>query len=160
MAEKKLREPQPAAQQDSIPKGASDWLRQFVKHFELNFSDASRSLPAAAPLSDLHDATSRAVLQTLLDSGMDTEAVEESIGQALIERRLGRTEWNSELNRRRFELIDKEIQETLTLAEKIELAGLTRIMREKIESETNLPFEGGKALHRRLLQMDVRDKPR
>ena len=159
MADEKLRESQPATRQDSIPEGASDWASQFVKHFELSFSDASRSLLPEAPLSDLHDATIRAVLQTLLDSGMDAEAIEESIGRALMERRLGNTEWNSGLNRRRFELIDKEIQETLTPAEKIELAGLTRIMREKLESETNLPFEGGKALHRRLLQMDVRNEP-
>lgn len=160
MAENKLRDSEAESQQNSIPEGAGDWVRQFVKHFELNFLDASRSLPPEPPLSDLHGATIRAALQTLLDSGMDVEAVEESVGHALIARHLGPTEWNSKLNRRRFELIDKEIEGTLTLAEKIELAGLTSVMRETLESEPNLPFEGGKALHRRLLELDVRDKPR
>jgi len=160
MADEKLRESQPGTRQDSIPDGASDWASLFIKHFELNFWDSSRSLPPEAPLSDLHAATIRAVLQTLLDAGMDAEAVEESIGQALIERRLARSEWNSELNRRRFELIDKEIQGTLTLIEKIELAGLTSVMRAQLDSEANLPFDGAKELHRKLLEMDATDKPR
>ncbi len=57
------------------------------------------------------------------------------------------------LNQRRFELIDREIQETLAPAERVELTGLTRIMREQLESEANLPMEGAKALHRKLLEL-------
>lgn len=59
-------------------------------------------------------------------------------------------EWNASLNQRRFELIDKEIRGTLSPAEQIELAGLTRIMREQLETEDNLPLEGAKALLRKL----------
>jgi hypothetical protein len=74
------------------------------------------------------------VFHTLLDSGMDTESFAETVGRVLIEKRPGSIAWNAVLNQRRFELIDKEIQETLTPAERVELAGLTAIMREQLES--------------------------
>ena len=32
-------------------------------------------------------------------------------------------------------------------------------MREQLESEANLPMEGAKALHRKLLELAVKDKP-
>jgi hypothetical protein len=57
------------------------------------------------------------------------------------------------LNQRRFELIDKEIQGSLTPAEAIELAGLTRSMREHVDMEANLPMTGARTLHERLLQL-------
>jgi len=160
MASKKPRESKPESRGDSIPEDASDWLRQFVKHFELNFLDASRGLPPEAVPPDYQHATIRAVFQTLLDAGLNSETVVESIGQVVIESRSGSVQWNSELNQRRFELIDREIQETLTPAERVELAGLTRIMRELLDSEANLPLAGAKALHRKLLELDVPDKPR
>ena len=53
----------------------------------------------------------------------------------------------------------KEIQETLGPAERIELAGLTGIMREHLESEANVPMEGAKALHRKLLELAAEDEP-
>jgi hypothetical protein len=40
----------------------------------------------------------------------------------------------------------------MTPGESLELAGLTRMMRDHVESEANLPFEGARALHRKLLQ--------
>jgi hypothetical protein len=61
------------------------------------------------------------------------------------------TVWNDELNAKRFELIDKGIQGSLTPAETIELAGLTRSMRDHVESDVNLPMTGARALHRKLL---------
>ena len=160
MASKKPRESKPESRRESISGHASDWQRQFVKHFELNFLDASRSLPPEAGVPEYQHATIRAVLQTLLDAGLSSESVVESIGQVLIEGRSGSVQWNAEMNRRRFELIDREIQESLTPAEKVELAGLTRITRAELDSEANLPMAGGKALHRKLLELDVTDKPR
>ena len=62
--------------------------------------------------------TIRAVFHTLLDSGMDAESIAETVGRVLIEKRPGTIEWNAELNQRRFELIDKEIQDTLASAER------------------------------------------
>lgn len=145
---------------DSISEPVGDWIRQFVKHFEINFVDASRRLPADAELPAYQHATVQAVFETLLDSGMTVDEVIEMVGQAAIERPSGPVQWNAELNQRRFALIDKEIQGTLTPAETVELAGLTRIMREQIDTEAYVPLEGAKALHRKLLQLDGTDKPR
>ena len=160
MASKMPPEAERESRRESMSKDGSAWLRQFVKHFELNFSDASRSLPSESRLLDYQDATIRAMLDTLLDSGISNEDFIEILGRVWIERGSEFVEWNSELNRRRFELIDKDIQDALSPAERIELAGLTRIMREQLDLETNLPLEGARALHRKLLDMDVTDKPR
>ena len=159
MASTKPRESESVSRGDSISEHASDWIRLFIKHFELNLLDTSRSLSPDASDLDCWVAAIRAMLETFLDSGMDTELFAETVGQVSIEGRSGSTEWNSELNQRRFELIDKEIQETLTPAERVELAGMTKIMREQLESEANLPMEGAKALHRKLLGLGVKEKP-
>ncbi len=142
-----------------ISEHANDWIRRFVQQLELNFVDTSLILPSDARMLEYQLATIRAVFRTLLDSGMDTESFAEAVGRILIEVRPGSIEWNSEMNQRRFELIDKEIQETLVPAERVELAGLTAIMREQLESEANLPMEGAKAFHRKLLELAVKDKP-
>ncbi|MGO8745158.1 MAG: hypothetical protein ACLQNE_04135 [Thermoguttaceae bacterium] len=115
-------------------------------------------MPPNASDLDYRIAAIRAMFETLLDSGMDAELFAETVGRVLIEERPGSIQWNSQLNQRRFELIDKEIQETLAPAERVELAGLTRIMREQLESEANLPMEGAKALHRKLLEMAAQEK--
>jgi hypothetical protein len=160
MAAEKLPEAESMSAPNSISEDAGDWIQQFTKHLSLNFLDTSRSFPPDAGLPDFQDATARAAWQTLLDSGMTSDSILDSIGPVLVERRAGRGEWNSELNRRRFDLIDKDIQQSLTLAERIELAGLTRLMRDHVESEANLPLEGARELHRQLLDLDARKKPR
>ena len=160
MASKKPRESDPESHGDSVSEHANAWIQQFVRELEENFLGASHSVPPDARVPDYQVATIRAVFQTLLDSGMDSESFVEAVGKVLIERRPGRIGWNSELNQRRFELIDREIQETLTPAERIELAGLTRIMREELDSEANLPMEGAKTLHRKLLETNVTDGSR
>ena len=99
------------------------------------------------------------MFETFLDSGIDSEVIAETVGRVLLEQRPRSIEWNSSLNQRRFELIDKEIQETLGPAERIELAGLTGIMREHLESEANVPMEGAKALHRKLLELAAEEEP-
>jgi len=155
----KRRESESASRPGSIPDHANDWFQQFLGQLEENFADAGGSIPVDAPARVYQDATIRAMFRAMLDSGMDTDSVVESVGQVWMEGCLGFTEWNSALNQRRFALIDKEIQETITPAERVELAGLTRIMREQLESEANLPMEGAKALHRKLLKLAVKDKP-
>jgi hypothetical protein len=160
MASRKPRKSESASHRGSISDHASDWIRRFSKELEDNFIDAAVSIPADAAARDYQDATIRAVFSVLLDSGMDAESFAETVGRVLIEKRTASVEWTSEFNQRRFELIDKEIQETLTPAERIELAGLTRIMRERLESEADLPMEGARALHRKLLGLDAEDKPR
>jgi hypothetical protein len=135
------------------------WIRKFIVQLEENYLETGRNLSPDASFSEYQLATIRAMLRTLRDSGMDSESLVETIGYALIKERSDSIEWNSDLNQRRFELIDKQIQETLTPSEKFELAGLTGIMREQLETEANLPLEGAKALHRQLLKLPAKDKP-
>jgi hypothetical protein len=160
MASQKLPESEAASAPSSMSEDADNWIRRFTAFVEENFIDASCRLSRDASLADYQYATIRAVWQTLLESGMDPESIMVTIGQVLIETVAPLGEWNSELNRRRFELIDKEIQHSLTPAERIELAGLTRLMRNQLESEANLPLEGARELHRKLLDIDARQKPR
>ena len=159
MADTKPRKSKSVPHRASISEHASNWIRRFSKQLEEKFIDAGLNISADAPARDYQDATIWAMFRVLLDSGMDTESFAETVGRVLIEERPGSIEWNSELNQRRFELIDKEIQETLAPAERVELAGLTRIMREQLESEANLPMEGAKALHRKLQDLATEDKP-
>ena len=79
--------------------------------------------------------TARAILSTYLDSGMEFESAVELLGRVAVERRSADLAWSDALNQRRFALIDKEIQGSLTPPESVELAGLTRIMRDHVESE-------------------------
>ena len=159
MASTKPHESKTVSRGGTLSEHTSDWINLFIKHFELNLVDASHSLRPDASDSDYRSAAIRAMFETVLDSGVDSDVFAETVGQVLIEERHGFIEWNSDLNQRRFELIDKAIQESLTPAESIELAGLTRIMREHLESEANLPMEGAKALHRKLRELAAEDNP-
>lgn len=151
------REPPEYESPDSPNDTSADidlWLRQFINQLELNALDASREIPAEAPTQAWRLATAHAIVETFLDSGMEIESVVELLGQATVQRRTAEIVWNDESNRRRFTLIDKDIQGSLTPAEAMELAGLTKIMREHVDSEANLPMKGARALHRKLLQLE------
>jgi len=149
----------PESSRRSIPESADDWIRIFIKHLELNFADASLSLPANPSYPEIQETSIRAIFQTLLDSGTNTESILETMGQILLQQNPRSTNWNSKLNQRRFALIDKQIQETITTDEIFELAGLTNLMRKHVDSEENLPMKGAKELHRKLLELDNKDKP-
>ncbi len=86
---------------------------------------------------DFSRAAIQAVKLTLLDSGADNEQVQNLFGRVA----LGEDflfpeprEWNAELNKRRFELIDMDIQRTLSHAEQLELGVLTQLMRDYVDS--------------------------
>jgi hypothetical protein len=130
------------------------WIRQFIKQFELHVLDVSHDLTPDASVSESQVAAARAILATYLDSGMELESVMELFGRVAVERRFAGARWSDALNKRRFALIDKEIQGSLTPAESVELAGLTRIMRDHVDAEANLPIDGARALHRKLLQLE------
>jgi hypothetical protein len=149
----------PESSRRSIPESTDDWIRLFIKHLELNLADASLSLPANPSYPEIQETSIRTIFQTLLDSGTNTESILETMGQILLEQKPRSTSWNAELNQRRFELIDKEIQETISSEESIELAGLTNLMRNHVDSEENLPMKGAKELHRKLLELDNKDNP-
>jgi len=152
----KPHESEPPDSRKTISTDSDDWIRQFIKHLELHFLDASRDLQPGASVSELQLATARAILVTFIDSGMEFQSVLELLGQTAVAPPSVDVAWSDDLNQRRFTLIDKEIQGALTPAESIELAGLTRIMRDHVESETNLPMTGARALHRKLLQLESR----
>ena len=154
MTSEKPPKPESAERDESISDVEDLWVRQFLKQFELNVLDATRRLPPNASASESQLATARAILATYRESGMEFESALELLGQAAVEWPSADVAWTDALNQRRFALIDKEVQGSLTPAENIELAGLTRIMREHVESEANLPMEGARALHRMLLQLE------
>jgi hypothetical protein len=150
MAAKKLPEPG----SPSTPEYASDWFRQFLKHLELEIADSGRELQADPDVLDCGLIAIQAVHRTLLDSGLDEPQIA-ALFVRVVSKKLGGhdgAQWTPELNRRRFELIDREIQGTLSSAEELELTALTQAMREHIDSEHNLPLEGAKKLHRHLLE--------
>jgi hypothetical protein len=147
---------QPESGAGEISETANDWFRQFVKLLELFIVETGQGLPSDARATDYRLAAMRAVKLTLVDSGIDDDEIVNLFGRVALEDTNAPTklEWNTELNKRRFELIDGDIQGTLSRGEQIELAGLTQLMREQVDSELNLPLEGARKLHRHLSGFD------
>ena len=137
-----------------IPSSADDWLRTFIKLLEDHFVQASGSLRPDSGDPEYRLAAARAILATYLESGMDLESILELFPRAALGPMGAEGTWSDALNQRRFALIDKEIQGTMTSAESIELARLTTIMRDHVESEETLPMEGPRALHWKLMQFE------
>ena len=151
MAVKKQPDPKSA----TLAEGANDWFRQFLKHLEISMSEIGQVLPSDATSADYSLAAMRAVKMTLLDSGLNDEQILGLFGQVAFEPASSsrKSEWTAELNKRRFELIDGDIQGKLSREERLELAGLTQLMREHVDSEINLPFKGAQKLHRFLKEL-------
>lgn len=147
---------QPDSGAGEISEAANDWFQQFLKHLEIFMAETGRGLPADSEPAAFSLAAMRAVKLTLLDSGMDQDEIVNLFGRTAIEETgmLAEQPWSAELNKRRFELIDGDIQGTLNQAERLELAGLTHLMRQHVDSESNLPFEGARKLHRYLSELD------
>jgi hypothetical protein len=155
----KTHESEQPASPEAISPVADEWMRQFIKVFEQHLLDASGDLRPGASVAESQAVTARAFLAAYLDSGMEFESVLALLGQVAAGWRSGEVAWTDAMNQRRFELIDKEIQGSLTPAESIELAGLTKCMRDQVESEMNLPMEGARSLHQKLLQLDPGGEP-
>ena len=143
MAIKKQPNPQVAA----LHEGANDWFRQFVKHLELSLAETGQGLPSDSKITDYGLVAVQAVKLTLLDSGLDSEQILDLFGRAAIEdvKVPKSTSWTAKLNKRRFELIDGDIQGKLSQEEQLELAGLTQLMREHVDAEVNLPLASEEA---------------
>jgi len=155
---------QPDSNASELTETANDWFRQFLKHLEIHMVETGESLGANSDSFDHRLAAMRAVMMTLIDSGTNQEELRKIFGLVAFEN-AGMSpplEWNREQNKRRFELIDREIQGTLSPVEQFELASLTQRMREHVDSEANLSFEGARKLHQLLTDMDsesVESKP-
>ena len=135
-----------------VDRRIDEWIRRFVNQFDARLADAGRRLSSEASEFELRQLAVRSMLATLVEDGLAPESTLELLGAAALERTSANVTWNDALNERRFSLIDKDIQGTLTPAESIELAGLTQIMRASVESEARLPMKGARALHRKLLE--------
>jgi len=146
---------QPESSAGELGASANDWFRQFLKHLEINMAETGQALRPNSEPGDFRLAAVRAVKWTLLESGVEEDEIASLFGRIATEDKSEADQpgWNAELNRRRFELIDGDIQGTLTRAEQIELAGLTHLMREHVDSEVNVPFEGASKLHRHLTEL-------
>jgi hypothetical protein len=133
---------QPESSAGELCESANDWFRQFLKLLEIYMAETGQALRSDSDSAELRLAAMRAVKLTLRDSGVDEEEIVNLYGQIAIEEKGVANEpvWNTELNKRRFELIDGDIQGTLSRAEQIKLAGLTHLMRKHVDSEVNLPF--------------------
>lgn len=150
---RKLPETQRSQPDRALSTDVEDWIRRFIKVLELHLVDANYAGSPDAVDAEMPLATARAIVATFLDSGMEFESVVELFGRVAVERQSRDVPWTDALNRRRFALIDMDIQGTLTPAGTLELAGLTRILRDHVESEINLPMAGARALHEKLLQL-------
>ncbi len=119
----KRHEPESPRPKKAVSAHADDWNRQFIKHLEIHLVDAGRNLPVDLGDVELRIAALRAVFETLTDSGMESESALELLGHAAIERKAADSSWRAALNQRRFALIDKEIQGTLTPVESVGFRG-------------------------------------
>ena len=146
---------QPESSTGELCEPANDWFRQFLKHLEIYMAETGQALRSDSDSAELRLAALRAVKLTLRDSGAAEDEIVKLFGRIAVEEKSVASEpvWNSERNKRRFELIDGEIQGTLSQAEQFELAGLTLLMRGHTDSEVNLSFEGARKLHRHLAEL-------
>lgn len=147
---------QPESDFGELSGAANDWFLQFLKHLEIFMAETGQDLHPDSESADYGLAAMRAVKLTLLDAGIAPDEIVNLLGRIAIEETSVPIdpEWNAELNKRRFELIDGEIQGTLNHAEQLELAGLTHLMRQHVDSESNLPSEGARKLHRYLSELN------
>jgi hypothetical protein len=150
-------EPRATAAQEPIDTDARFWSLQWIPVFEQALLAESTHLRKPTDISDLYRMTIRAMLSTLIDSGMSPESFIDLVGHTLSEMSPPEATWSAESNRRRLALIDKQIQQSISLAEQLELARLTAQMRAQVDTEINLPLQGARAIHKRLLAVERKD---
>ncbi|MEO9930107.1 hypothetical protein [Rhodopirellula bahusiensis] len=151
----------PHPNEDLISDDQEFWSRQFLKHIEFNLLDVITGLSRNASQEEYQAATLKAVIETLQDSGMALDEFPSLAAKAISQIQdqqpsTNVTQWTSAMNARRMDLIDRQIQETITVPEQIELARLTEAMRTVVDSEKSQPMEEMKALHAKLLS--IRDE--
>ena len=102
----------PESDTSRVLSAAIDWFQQFQKHLEMYFIDSSRQLTGDSTECAYQLAVMRAVKLTLLDSGLDDASILALLGQVAGETTNPNTGmgWTADLNQRRFELIDRDIQ--------------------------------------------------
>lgn len=142
-------------------RGAADWAAKFAAELEQEFDRVHEEV-AGETSDDYWRSMSRAFVNVLVESGGRPGRITVLIQDALRSVLPQEVEWTDGKSDRRCELVDKDIQGTITQEEQIELAELTherRVYRRKVAP---LPIDDLRELHRELLQQapDQRDKTR
>jgi len=127
-----------------------DWFQTFVDTVNDNIVGAVEDLAPGAGVSDLHAVAARAVIAAYGDAGVSPDQALELLGKAAVEILAADMHWDEIANSQRFELIDRELQGTLTFADKVHLEAVTFRMREHLEASGHLPMNAALALHRQL----------
>lgn len=148
----------PRDHSDQIPEGVYSWFRRFMVELDGYLLVEGEQLDESTDPSSYRQAAVRAVLRTLQDSGASMETIRGEIATAVFghEVSVGPPAWTPEMNERRFQLIDGEIQGRLNPNEQLELEALTQVMRRHLDTEVVMPFSGAQALHRRLIGQEPR----
>ncbi len=139
-----------ASAQKLVASDSLDWLSVFLKHFELHFAEIieRESSSAHNPL----DVAVRAFFATCKDSGVEHHSALEMLVKNMEPQVNNTSGWTDAMNERRIALIDQRIQSGLTKPDALELTRLTITMRQHLDTESQIPMEGAKALHRHLLE--------
>lgn len=104
---------------------------------------------------NLPDHIDRRLSQKASETGQDVlQLIHLAVGRFVNEDEATPTnrEWSEDAERRRRELIDRDIAGTITAEEKAELARLDRLTNEHFDRIAPPPIAGAKRLHERLLQ--------
>lgn len=137
----------------SIPFDAAVWLKNFVVDIEENFEASVSLMSTVADTKQLQELAAQAAVHSLVNSGMDMDSLHELLNDAMKSQQSVSIEWDDHHNQRRIELIDKDIQGLLTQPESVELARLTKSMREYLQVHHPLEMEGTRKLHQKLITL-------
>ena len=124
---------------NSIPFDEVEWLARFIREFELEFNVITRSLESYSGESEISRIVLYAVKRLLSESGMRTEEMLSIIAD-------DRYGWTDEKNARRFELIEKKMDDNLSGGEAWELESLTEQLRYSMKDVERSRVEFAKKL--------------
>ena len=144
----------------SYPSDAADWLNTFKKHFSIAFQDATSGLANQTANEELQKAAVVAMMTTLRDSGLSDDQMLVFLSEAFETVPTTSIEWTPELNKRRIELIDRDLANEISFGERIELARLTNALRTSVHAEGAFPIKGARELYAKLKAMEQKeDRP-
>lgn len=129
------------------------WFQNgFLKQLEIHVANLGPTLDDDSSDVNRSMTAVKAVKMTLQDLGLEDEQIQQLFDEVAYDDFPIPipSEWTEDLNKRRFELIDLEIQGELNLEQKIDLARLTRLMRQHFDTEELLGLDQIRKEHARL----------
>jgi hypothetical protein len=124
-------------------RDAREEFAAFLNSEHINHPNEDHYRRLSEQIGDLQQAHSFTVLLT-----KTTEADQAGNGVGVND-----GDWSDELNERRIELIDKDIQDNITAEERTELAALQRKAVSYRDRIAPLPIEGARRVHQQLLEV-------